>query len=224
MKETTFLIRTYNSALTVKAALDSALQQTVPPSEYEVLVIDDGSTDDTEQLLQAYQESITLVASPHLGPINALNTALAHISTPYFMILDSDDRVEPDIVANLLTPLLAKPELGFTYCDYFEHDLHQQTNTITTDNIFNTIAGGILFDTTLVRELGGYDPALFFPEYDLLIKLLQTVPGLRVAKPLYHYLRRTGSVTDDQTAVGVGRQQLKVKYGQDYPIRNYDLS
>jgi glycosyltransferase involved in cell wall biosynthesis len=101
----TLVVRTYNRARLVSRAIDSALGQTYP--NVEVLVVDDGSTDDTLEVLRAYDGDPRVRLVRHdinRGSNAAGNTGIAHLtaSTAYFGLLDSDDTLEPDAVETMV--------------------------------------------------------------------------------------------------------------------------
>jgi glycosyltransferase involved in cell wall biosynthesis len=95
------IIPTYNRASLVRAAVDSALRQSVPP--HEVLVCDDGSTDDTVVLLQqgfADVPKVKVLSLPHSGlPAAARNAGIAAASGEWLGFLDSDDVWLPEKTA-----------------------------------------------------------------------------------------------------------------------------
>lgn len=223
MEKITVLIRTFNSEKTVRDTVESVLRQTMSSKDYNILLIDDGSTDGTMNILKSFQLKIKIIQNSHIGPIKALNVGLKKIKTDFYTIVDSDDTVEPKMLLKLYMALVTNPDAGYSYCDYYEHSLQSNKTVVTTDNIFNTLAAGILFRTDLVRDLDGYDEHLFFPEYDLLIKLLKNHKGIHVKSPLYHYRRRDDSLVANTKQVKNGLRQLFDKYGQRFPIRSYTL-
>ncbi len=101
----TLVIRTYNRARLLSRAIDSGLAQTYP--NVDILIVDDGSTDDTLEVLRAYEGDarIRLIRHTHNKGSNAAgNTGIACLGaeTAYFGLLDSDDTLEPDAVENLV--------------------------------------------------------------------------------------------------------------------------
>lgn len=88
------VIPTYNRAHTLAAALDSVLSQTLPPDE--VIVIDDGSTDNTVSLLSGYGDTVTTLHQENRGVSHARNVGIAHAKSEWIAFLDSDDHWLPD--------------------------------------------------------------------------------------------------------------------------------
>lgn len=90
------IIPTYNRAYQVHQAIESALQQTYPNTE--ILVVDDGSVDDTAKVVSAY-DRVRYIPQVHAGQAVARNNGLKHASGTYIASLDSDDKWEPDFLS-----------------------------------------------------------------------------------------------------------------------------
>ena len=88
------IIPTYNRANLVTYAIDSVLAQTY--KNYEIIVIDDGSTDNTFKLLNPYMDRIVYIYQENKGKSNALNKALMKARGTWIAFLDSDDRWLPE--------------------------------------------------------------------------------------------------------------------------------
>jgi hypothetical protein len=87
------LIPAYNSAATIAATLDSVLCQTVPADE--ILVMDDGSTDETARILKHYEPKVTALWQPNGGVSSARNALIARAQGDFIAFLDSDDLWHP---------------------------------------------------------------------------------------------------------------------------------
>src|SRR5689334_21473917 len=83
------VIPTYNRAAFLPAAIDSALSQSYPPCE--ILVVDDGSTDHTADVVAAYRARVRLIAQSNQGTAAGRNAGVAASSGAYVAFLDSDD-------------------------------------------------------------------------------------------------------------------------------------
>src|SRR5512146_3219762 len=112
MLKASIVIPPDNHARWLPAAIDSALAQTVA---CEVIVVDDGSTDHTLDVLAPYRERIRLVQLPHGGPCIARNAGLDLARGEFVMFLDADDIIEPDKVEKQLQAFT--PEIGWVLCD-----------------------------------------------------------------------------------------------------------
>lgn len=217
------IIRTHNSANFVKNALNSALNQTILEELYEILLIDDGSTDATKDIIKNYGNKIRLIEGKGLGAIRSANLGIRNSRGKYVILLDSDDVFEPNALEEMLTTI-QNSDADFVYCDYFEKDIgNSKIKTITLkDNIFNSVAGGILFKKSLLEKVNGYDDNLIFPEYDLLIRLInKRCKYNHIPIPLFTYVRHKGSLTANKEIVTKGFEQLFNKYGKIKGLREY---
>ena len=98
------VIPTYNRRATVRRAIDSVIAQTVKPAE--IIVVDDGSADDTaEMLIQAYGRSIRLIPQENGGASRARNTGITAATGAWVAFLDSDDVWEPEKLSEQLAAL-----------------------------------------------------------------------------------------------------------------------
>lgn len=88
------IMAAYNAERYVGMALDSVLAQTLPPDE--IIVIDDGSTDRTLEILRSYAGRITILSQENSGPGRALNVAMDAASGDAFAFLDADDLWRPE--------------------------------------------------------------------------------------------------------------------------------
>lgn len=103
------VIPTYNHGHYVGQAVDSALNQSY--QNIEVLVIDDGSTDDTRQRMVQYGDRIRYIHQPNQGLSAARNTGIANALGDYLAFLDSDDSFHPRKIEAQLACLAAHPEI-----------------------------------------------------------------------------------------------------------------
>lgn len=110
------IIPAYNCAATLSAALESALNQTLPPRE--VLVIDDGSSDDTAAAAAAYGPPVRLIRQPNAGAAAARNRGLREAAAEFVAFLDADDLWAPHKLAVQVEALRSRPQAVLAYCDY----------------------------------------------------------------------------------------------------------
>jgi glycosyltransferase involved in cell wall biosynthesis len=110
------IIPTYNRSADVTEAVRSVLGQTYP--EVEVLVVDDGSTDDTETALRPFAERVRYFKQERSGPAAARNRAMLQARGKYLAFLDADDLWLPDKLKRQVALLDARPEVVLSYTDY----------------------------------------------------------------------------------------------------------
>ncbi len=110
----TVIIATYNRKHFVCEAIDSVLNQTYP--NIELIVIDDGSTDGTGDLLRdKYGQRMRYVFQPNQGRSEARNHGIRLATGEYIAFLDSDDLWEPDKLARQIAFMQANPQYGLTH-------------------------------------------------------------------------------------------------------------
>jgi hypothetical protein len=103
------IIDNYNYGRFVAAAIESALRQTYTPCE--VLVVDDGSTDDSRTVITAAGARVTPIFKPNGGQASAFNAGFAQSHGTIVLFLDADDLLHPDIVAHVVGAFRANPLL-----------------------------------------------------------------------------------------------------------------
>ncbi|MDY0039060.1 MAG: glycosyltransferase family 2 protein [Desulforhabdus sp.] len=122
------IIPTCNDGPVVCQAIDCSLQQTY--SNLEIIIVDDGSTDDTEQILTAkYQGRITYVRQENRGPGSARNTGIKHATGKYLQFLDADDLLATDKISMQMRHLDNIADIALSYCDYVCCDINDITVT-----------------------------------------------------------------------------------------------
>ncbi len=102
------IIPAYNAAATVEAAVRSVLAQTVAPSQ--ILVMDDGSTDETSQRLQAFESRITVLRQANRGVAHARNVLCGQATGEIIAFLDADDVWHPAYLETQVAMLERHPE------------------------------------------------------------------------------------------------------------------
>ena len=110
----TIVVLCHNYGRYLAEALESALAQTYP--RIEVLVMDDGSTDDSLEVANRYAERIRIISQPNMGMERTCNRGVAEASGELFCFLSADDAFEPTYVEELLAALRRAPDAAYAYC------------------------------------------------------------------------------------------------------------
>lgn len=111
-------IPAYNAARTIRATVDSALRQTYSPDE--ILVVDDGSTDETASLLQAYGQQIKLIRQENKGNASARNRAYHEAHGQLIAWLDADDLWHPTYLETQVRSFRAYPRLAASFTSHVD--------------------------------------------------------------------------------------------------------
>jgi glycosyltransferase involved in cell wall biosynthesis len=214
------VIPAYNAARWVAEAVDSALAQTLPPSQ--IIVVDDGSTDDTAAVLRPYAERrvVTYLLQPNSGVAAARNAGIAAATGELIAFLDADDAWHPRKLELQADVLAQRPELAMLGTAVYEWPLPARaaapdplaaTDDQTGPGPFREIAWSALivrncFTTSsiVVRrsalaaaagDAPPFDPELHGPEdYDLWLRLAERFHVAILASPLTGYREVPGSL------------------------------
>jgi glycosyltransferase involved in cell wall biosynthesis len=194
------LLPTYNRERFIAESLESIFAQTLPPSQ--VIVINDGSTDDTKSALKPFFESIEYLESENRGKPIALNLGMARVTGDYVWIMDDDDVAMPDTLSRHLELLQQRPNLGWTYSGYIESTSRSDNGRINPvkkvplpqfpeEEFFLRlmeecflIHPTILVRTNCYRELGPFNTNLIrSQDYEMALRLGRKYPCARVSGP-----------------------------------------
>ncbi len=115
MARVSVIIPTYNHAQYLPDALESVLSQTY--KDYEIIVVDDGSTDNTKEILEPYLPQINYIYQENSGQSKARNHAIRISSGQYIAFLDADDVWTPDKLEFQVRVLDLDPEAGLVFAD-----------------------------------------------------------------------------------------------------------
>jgi glycosyltransferase involved in cell wall biosynthesis len=108
------ILPAYNGREVIRKAIDSALAQDVP---LRLIVVDDGSSDDSAAIARSYGPSVTVITQANRGVSGARNTGLAAARAPYVALLDQDDIWQPGKLARQLKLIEAHPDVGLVFTD-----------------------------------------------------------------------------------------------------------
>ncbi len=133
MPKVSIIMPVYQSGPYLRTCLDSVLAQSF--SDFELILIDDGSTDDSAEILDEYaakDERITVVHKENGGPSTARNLGLDMATAPYVYLPDSDDILEPDLLEKVL-PEMEKgyDVVAFAYQPLEENESYRKPPQIT---------------------------------------------------------------------------------------------
>jgi glycosyltransferase involved in cell wall biosynthesis len=111
------IVTAYNLAQYLPAALDSALAQESPGGPIQIIVVDDGSTDNTQEVLAAYAGRVEVIRQENGGLVKAVDTGLSAVRGEYIALLDADDEWPLDRLRRHAGILDANPLVGLVHGD-----------------------------------------------------------------------------------------------------------
>ncbi len=199
------VIPTYNSGQWIEAAVDSVLAQTVAP--VDLVVVDDGSTDDTRARLERYQGRIRYVYQHNAGVAAARNHGVALAAGSLIAFLDADDVWHPRKLELQLRAMAGHPEIGLIGARVYEWPAADVPAVDSTDASLEVIpwrrlvvrnrlaTSSVMLRRRIFDEAGGFDPELRGPEdYDLWLRIAERATIATLVAPLTGYRTVAGSL------------------------------
>ncbi|PLW76637.1 glycosyl transferase family 2 [Cohaesibacter celericrescens] len=202
----------YNAASYIEVALQSLLRQR-NAAEMEIIVINDGSTDSTSDILHRMSnqfDEIKLVETENGGVTRARNIALAHIAPDADLVsfLDSDDlspmgRFERDIETFRNNPDLDLVYSTLRLFETMDRALLEPTENSDTLDVRGIHLGAGLYKTSFIQSLGGFDEDFVQAEdTDFLLRALESQPKFMVTSEIgYYYRKHGGGLTREKSTV-----------------------
>ena len=201
----------YNRLPFLAQTLDSILAQTYP--HFELLIWDDGSTDDSVEIAQHYaclDPRVHVIAVPrNQGLSVSLRAAIATTSGQYLGWVDSDDLLAPTALEATVAVLEEFTDVGLVYTNY--HLIDEQGRDCGLGKLCRTpyskdqlLVDFMTFHFRLIRRsvydrVGGVDDSLAAAEdYDLCLKLSEVTEIYHLAQPLYFYRRHSSNISNDR--------------------------
>lgn len=209
MPRVSVVIPAYNASRFVRGAVDSVLAQTW--SDLELIVVDDGSRDDTVDVLRTYGSRLRVLQQANSGPAQARNQGWQQASGEYVAFLDADDRWEPGKLQAQVALLDADATIGF--CSTATRVVDGSGRTVASwpclpaqaplpQALFSNgaaISGstsGVMVRRELLLAVDGFDAGLRgFEDPDLWTRLSARTGYACIAEPLTVVVRTPGSVS-----------------------------
>ena len=236
MPRVSVIIPAYNAAATIAGTVDTIIRQTF--QDFEIICVDDGSTDRTLAIVRQYGDRVRLVEQPNSGPAAARNNGARHSSGEYLAFLDADDLWMPQFLERSVAALDADPALSLVYCncaladsegvaldtslvgDGFDHP--PSLNELLT-RLWPIMPSAALVRRSAYDACGGYRDALKgasfrFEDVDFWIKMREQGPFSYIAEPLITWRfawfpRQLKRLPDYSTALHVFEAYLQQRYG-----------
>jgi glycosyltransferase involved in cell wall biosynthesis len=233
------IIPAYNHEKFIGAAVDSVLQQTV--SDFELIVIDDGSTDKTGDFVKGYSDSrLTYYHQENRDAYNTINRGLSLARGKYVAILNSDDVYTPDRFERLLhcleqtsaeciiTDVIPISDEGEEFNDpaFGWNIWHQKNRTFYTQcgDIYTAFLKGNFMVTTsnlfmtskAMKTVGQFCSLRYLHDYDFIFRMMLAFPGgvhYLADEKLLYYRIHSGNTLGEAAIIGREQdQQLISKY------------
>lgn len=184
MSKITVVIPAYNAAETIKPCLESIYNQTF--DNVKIVVVNDGSTDDTANILAKHQERITIVTQDNKGASVARNAGAKIAASPYIIFCDADITLVPHALETMHDALEKHPTASYAYSSfYFGKELFK----LWPFDAQKLKQGPYIHTTSLIRTetFPGFDEKLKrFQDWDLWLTMLKRgYTGIFITEPLF---------------------------------------
>lgn len=209
------IITTYNYAQYVERAVRSALEQSLSSKEYEILVINDASTDRTEEVLANYTEEVRVFnLEKNLGLAAARNFGIKKAKGQFVIFLDADDYIHKDLLKVEKLYLEENNKLDAVSCDYYlVDDRGSHIEHISAEE--KPIACGIMFRKDFLHEVGLYDENFRArEEEDLRFRWSEKFNIYNLIVPLYRYRMHETNLTKNEQEMGKYSELLDSKHNK----------
>jgi CMP-N-acetylneuraminic acid synthetase len=228
----TVYIPTHNYGKFLSQAINSVIKQKF--NDWELIVIDDGSTDDTRDILKGFSAhpKIKIIHQERKGLAVTNNIALRLSQGEYIMRLDADDYLDENALLVLSNILNTHPEIGLVYPDYYRVDedgeiidIERRKKIGQEVELLDLPAHGActMMRKSCLLELGGYDESLSCQDgYELWLRFIERFKPYNVNVPLFYYRQHGRSLTQDKKKVLLTRHRakrnfVKRKFGRNMP-------
>ncbi|MEY3397467.1 MAG: hypothetical protein RL220_61 [Bacteroidota bacterium] len=190
------IITTYNYSQYVERAIRSALEQSLSRDAYEVIVVDDASTDNTRQVLEAYTDVLRIFhLEENIGLAGARNFGIRQSRGQFILFIDADDYIHRDLLKVQKLFLEENNTIDAVSSDYWLVD-EKGTHLKHVSAEEFPIACGIMFRKDYLHSVGLYDESFRArEEEDLRIRWTSKYNVYNLIVPLYRYRMHDNNLT-----------------------------
>ena len=207
------IITCHNYARYLSRAIRSVVNQSLDSKEYEIIVVNDASTDETEKVMKTYSGRIKpLTLKKNAGLAAARNEGIKVAIGRYVVNLDADDYVDENILQVEMLFLNFNPSWDAVSCDYYLVD-ESEKHIGRINGSEKPIACGVMFRTDLLFGIGLYDENFKMrEEEDLRIRFEKNHNIKNIELPLYRYRKHDNNMTNNKIGMAKYKKILKSKH------------
>lgn len=205
------VIPTYNSEKYIAATIESLFRQNYSPME--IIVVNDGSTDNTLSVLEKFGEKITVITQENKRQAAARNTGLRQAKGNIIGMIDADDVWPDDHVSSLLPFLTRESEYDMARgMTQFVKEVDGKFETIDEPIFFEAVVGACLYKKSAIEKVGLFDETMSHGEdFDWEIRRKESgIKEMRIPKVTLLYRRHESNETNSSEAIKIG-QMLALK-------------
>jgi glycosyltransferase involved in cell wall biosynthesis len=207
------IITTYNYAHYLERAIRSAMEQSLDKRNYEILVVNDASTDHTKEVLENYLDDVRIFhMESNLGLAGARNFGIKKAKGQFIVFLDADDYIHRDLLYVQKLFLEENTAIDAVSADYWLVD-EKGTHVRHANATEEPIACGIMFRKDYLYQIGLYDEEFRArEEEDLRIRWSGKYNICNLPIPLYRYRMHDNNLTKDEAAMKEFASMLAAKH------------
>lgn len=201
--DTSIIICSHNNAQYLGRAIRSCLKQSLDKSKYEIIVVDDASTDNSVSVLESFKDKIVpIVLEKNVGVAEASNIGIRNALGRFIIRVDSDDYINEHTLLFMSEILNNNPDIGFVYCDHIRVDKeenHLERVNLSTLDLLYRHGAGIMFRKSYMEAIGLYDKEFKNAEdHELLSRYIKNFNGFHLPVSLYRYRQHDTNMTKDK--------------------------
>jgi len=207
------IITNYNYSKFLNRSIRSAFIQNYPVEKYEIIIVDDSSTDWSREIIESYGKLIRAIyLDRNVGLAEARNIGIKAAKGEYIFFLDADDYLNRDLIFIESMFLDLNPDWHAVACDYYNVD--NDENVIERNSCTKMpIACGIMFRKENFLEVGMYDKNFRMHEdKDLYIRFSKKYKIRHIELPLYRYRQHDSNISHNKVLSKKYTKKLKIKH------------
>jgi glycosyltransferase involved in cell wall biosynthesis len=207
------IITSFNYARYLERAIRSTLDQSLPRSVYEIVIVDDASTDETHRILENYKDEVRIIQfKTNKGLSAARNEGIRKAKGQFIVFLDADDYIQHDLIKIQSVFLTENNRLNAVSVNYYLVD--ERGNHIeNVDAEKKPIACGIMFRKDLLFDVGLYDESFRArEEEDLRLRFQKKYSIYNIILPLYRYRMHDNNLTKNSKVMSKYKSRLTKKH------------
>lgn len=209
-KRVSVVIPAFQAERFVARCLRSVLDQSLPTDKYEIIVVNDGSTDSTHEIISTFESRVkVLTLEQNIGLPAAINAGIAEANSDYIVRVDSDDFVNRNFLDFLLVFLEHNRDFDAVGCDYILVDDSEKVIR-NADCSEEPIGCGILFKKSQLKDIGLYNAEFrVHEERELRSRFEKKYRIGRLPIPLYRYRKHDNNLTNNKKMSDQFERKLK---------------
>lgn len=207
------IITAHNYARYIERAIRSVINQSLERNSFEIIVVDDHSTDETPQILENYKDETCIFRmEQNVGLAEARNFGIRKAKGQYVLFLDADDYIQRDLLKVQTVFLTENNRLDAVAVDYYlVNEFGDHIEWVSAQE--KPIACGIMFRKDRLYDIGLYDTTFRAREdEDLSIRFLKKFNIYNIILPLYRYRRHENNLTNNTEEMDKYKQKLDEKH------------